>query len=116
MRVKRGFTSRRRHKRLLKRAEGFRGRRKDCFKLAKTAVQKALQHAYRDRKAKKREFRALWITRINAACRLAGISYSRFIAGLKSAQIEVDRKVLAQLAVIDPTSFAAIAEKAKASL
>ena len=116
MRVKRGFTLRRRHKKLLNLAEGFRGRRKDCYKIAKRAVQKALKSAYKDRRAKKREFRMLWIARINAASRLAGMSYSKFLHGLKTASIEIDRKVLADMAVRDPAAFAVIAEKAKAAL
>jgi large subunit ribosomal protein L20 len=116
MRVKRGFASRRRHKRRLKLAEGFRGRRKDCFKLAKRAVEKALQFSYRDRRAKKRDFRGLWIVRINAAARLNGLSYSRFIKGLSNANIELDRKVLAEMAYSDPASFAVVAERAKAAL
>jgi len=116
MRVKRGVTSRRRHKRRLKLAEGFRGRRKSSFKLAKLAVEKALQYAYRDRRAKKRDLRGIWIVRLNAAARLHGISYSRFINGLKSAEIEIDRKVLAELAMHDPQSFGAVVEQAKAAL
>lgn len=116
MRVKRGTVSRSRHKRVMKLAEGFRGRRKNCYKVSKLAVQKAMKFAYRDRRAKKREFRALWIARINAACRLAGISYSKFIAGLNKANIEVDRKVLADLAVRDAATFAAIADRAKQAL
>ena len=116
MRVKRGFASRRRHKRRLKLAEGFRGRRKNCFKLAKRAVEKALQFSYRDRRAKKRDFRGLWIVRINAAARLNGLSYSKLINGLAKANVELDRKVLAELAFHDPASFAVIAEKAKAAL
>ena len=116
MRVKRGVTSRKRHKRRLKLAEGFRGRRKSAFKLAKLAVEKALQYAYRDRRAKKRDMRGLWIVRLNAATRLHGISYSKFISGLKNAEIEIDRKVLAELAMHDPQSFGAIVTKAKAAL
>jgi len=116
MRVKRGTAGRARHKRRLKLAEGFRGRRNGCFKLAKRAVEKALQFSYRDRRAKKRDFRGLWIVRINAAARLSGISYSKFIRGLSNAQIELDRKVLAEIAFSDPASFAVIAEKAKAAL
>ena len=116
MRVKRGFASRRRHKRRLKLAEGFRGRRSDCFKLAKRAVEKALQFSYRDRRAKKRDFRGLWIVRINAAARLNGVSYSKLMLGLSKAKIELDRKVLAEIAFNDPASFAVIAEKAKAAL
>ena len=116
MRVKRGFASRRRHKRRLQLAEGFRGRRKNCFKLAKRSVEKALQYAYRDRRAKKREFRSLWILRINAASRACGLSYSRFIRGVSQAGIGLDRKVLADIAYTDPASFAVIAERAKAAL
>ena len=116
MRVKRGVTSRRRHKRLQKRAEGFRGRSKNCFKVAKTRVQKAMTYAYRDRKVKKRAMRALWNVRINAAARPLGISYSRLMFGLKNANIALDRKMLADLAVSDPQGFAAVVEKAKASL
>jgi large subunit ribosomal protein L20 len=116
MRVKRGTAGRKRHKRRLKLAEGFRGRRNGCFKLAKRAVEKALQFSYRDRRAKKRDFRGLWIVRINAAARLNGISYSSLIRGLSLAQIELDRKVLAELAFSDPASFAVVAEKAKAAL
>jgi large subunit ribosomal protein L20 len=116
MRVKGGFASRRRHKRRLKLAEGFRGRRSDCFKLAKRSVEKALQYAYRDRRAKKRDFRGLWIVRINAAARMSGLSYSALISGLSKAQVELDRKVLAELAYSDPASFAVVAEKAKAAL
>lgn len=116
MRVKRGYASRRRHKRRLKLAEGFRGRRSDCFKLAKRSVEKALQYAYRDRRAKKRDFRGLWIVRINAAARLHGMSYSAFIKGLSNANIDLDRKVLAEVAFADPASFAVIADRAKAAL
>lgn len=114
MRVKRGFASRRRHKRVLKRAEGFRGRRKNCFKLAKNSVQRAMKYATAARKVKKREFRKLWIARINAACRLNGITYSKFIAGLKTANIGLDRKVLADMAVREPASFSAITAQVKA--
>lgn len=116
MRVKRGTAGHRRHKRRLKLAEGYRGRRSDCFKLAKRAVEKALQFSYRDRRAKKRDFRGLWITRINAAARLNGLSYSKLIKGLSDANIQLDRKVLAEIAFADPASFAVIAEKAKAAL
>jgi len=116
MRVKRGTAGHRRHKRRLKLAEGYRGRRKDCFKLAKRAVEKALQFSYRDRRAKKRDFRGLWITRINAAARINGLSYSKLILGLSRANIELDRKVLAEIAFSDPASFAVVAEKAKAAL
>ena len=116
MRVKRGFAGRRKHKRLLKQAEGFRGRRGSNYKHAKLGVQKALKHAYKHRRLKKREFRAIWITRINAGVRLAGISYSRFVRGLKLARIELDRKILSDMAVHHPADFAAVAEKAKAAL
>jgi large subunit ribosomal protein L20 len=116
MRVKRGTAGRRRHKRRLELAEGYRGRRSDCFKLAKRAVEKALQFSYRDRRAKKRDFRGLWILRINAAARLNGLSYSKLIKGLSDANIQLDRKVLAEIAFSDPASFAVIAEKAKAAL
>ena len=116
MRVKRGFTSRRRHKRLLKLAKGFRGRRKNCFQLAKTSVQKALQYAYRDRKVRKRAFRSLWILRINAAARERGITYSRLVLGLKKAKVGLDRKALAFLAVNDPAGFGKVVEKAQAAL
>jgi large subunit ribosomal protein L20 len=115
MRVKRGTAGHRRHKRRLKLAEGYRGRRSDCFKLAKRAVEKALQFSYRDRRAKKRDFRGLWIIRINAAARLNGLSYSKLIKGLSDANIKLDRKVLAEIAFADPASFAVIAEKAKAA-
>jgi large subunit ribosomal protein L20 len=115
-RVKRGVTARARHKKVLEQAKGFRGRRKNVYRIAKEAVMKAGQYAYRDRRNKKREFRALWITRINAAARDAGVTYSQFMAGLKKAGIEVDRKVLADLAVMDKPAFAKIAEQAKASL
>ena len=113
MRVKRGFVSRRRHTAVMKRAEGFRGRRKNCYKFAKLATQKAMQFAYRDRRVRKRDFRQLWIARINAAVRLAGMSYSVFINGLKKANIEIDRKVLADLAVRDKAAFAAIVERTR---
>lgn len=108
MRVKRGFASRRRHNRLLKLAKGFRGRRGTTFKHAKLGVQKALQYQYRDRKAKKVEFRSLWITRINAAARINGTTYGKLVAALKAANIQVDRKVLAYLAVKDPQAFSAV--------
>ncbi|MEK8085238.1 50S ribosomal protein L20 [Aquabacterium sp. A3] len=115
-RVKRGVTARARHKKVLALAKGFRGRRKNVYRIAKQAVMKAGQYAYRDRRAKKREFRRLWIARINAASRSLGLTYSRFMAGIKKAQIEIDRKVLADLAVNDPAAFASIVEKAKAQL
>ena len=115
-RVKRGVTARARHKKVLALAKGFRGRRGNVFRVAKQAVMKAGQYAYRDRRQKKRQFRALWIARINAGARINGLSYSRFIAGLKKASIEIDRKVLADLAVNEKAAFAAIVEKAKATL
>ncbi|OPX56997.1 LSU ribosomal protein L20P [Oceanospirillum multiglobuliferum] len=115
-RVKRGVVARRRHKKVLKQAKGYYGARSRVFRVAKQAVIKAGQYAYRDRRQRKRQFRALWIARINAAARINGMSYSRFIAGLKKASIEIDRKVLADLAVYEKTVFAAIVEKAKAAL
>ena len=115
-RVKRGVVARARHKKVLKQAKGFRGRRKNVYRVAKQAVMKAGQYAYRDRRQKKRVFRALWIARINAAVRELGMSYSVFMAGLKRANIEIDRKVLADLAVADKTAFAKIAGQVKASL
>ncbi|MDZ7858639.1 50S ribosomal protein L20 [Sphaerotilus sp.] len=115
-RVKRGVTARARHKKVLALAKGFRGRRKNVYRIAKQAVMKAGQYAYRDRRAKKREFRRLWIARINAASRALGLTYSKFVAGLKKAQIDLDRKVLADLAVHDPVAFGSIVEKVKAQL
>ena len=106
----------RRHKKYLKRAKGNYGARRRLYRTARETVQKGLQYAYRDRRAKKRDFRRLWIVRINAAAREFGLSYSRFIDGLNKAEIEVDRKVLADLAVHDKDAFGALAEKAKASL
>ncbi|HZT61849.1 MAG TPA: 50S ribosomal protein L20 [Burkholderiales bacterium] len=115
-RVKRGVVARARHKKVLKQAKGFRGRRKNVYRVAKQAVMKAGQYAYRDRRQKKRQFRALWIARINAAVRELGMSYSVFMAGLKRANIDIDRKVLADLAVADKAAFAKIAGQVKASL
>ncbi|PPE70904.1 50S ribosomal protein L20 [Caldimonas thermodepolymerans] len=115
-RVKRGVTARARHKKVLALAKGFRGRRKNVFRVAKQAVMKAGQYAYRDRRAKKREFRRLWIARINAAVREQGITYSKFMNGLKKAAIAIDRKVLADLAVNDPAAFGSIVAKVKAQL
>ncbi|HET8790540.1 LSU ribosomal protein L20P [Modicisalibacter ilicicola DSM 19980] len=114
-RVKRGVVARRRHKKIMKQAKGYYGARSRVFRVAKQAVIKAGQYAYRDRRQRKRQFRALWIARINAAARQNGLSYSRFIAGLKQAGIEIDRKVLADLAVHEKATFAAIVEKAKAA-
>jgi len=115
-RVKRGVTARAKHKKVLAAAKGFRGRRGNVFRIAKEAVMKAGQYAYRDRRQRKRQFRALWIARINAAAREHGLSYSVFMNGLKKAAIEVDRKILADLAVADKPAFAKLAEQAKASL
>jgi len=115
-RVKRGVTARARHKKVLALAKGYRGRRKNVFRIAKQAVMKAGQYAYRDRRTRKRVFRRLWIARINAASRELGVSYSKFMAGLKKAQIDIDRKVLAELAVNDPAAFGSIVDKVKAQL
>ena len=115
-RVKRGVTARASHKKILDAAKGYRGRRKNVFRIANEAVMKAGQYAYRDRRTKKRVFRALWIARINAAARELGMPYSVFMNGLKKAQIEIDRKVLADLAVRDKPAFSRIVEQAKASL
>ena len=115
-RVKRGVTARRRHKKILKQAKGYYNARRKVFRVAKQAVTKALQYAYIGRKQKKRNFRSLWITRINAAARINGMSYSRFINGLLKAGITLDRKVLADIAVHDAAGFAALAEKAKSAL
>lgn len=114
-RVKRGVVARRRHKKVLKQAKGYYGARSRVFRVAKQAVIKAGQYAYRDRRNRKRQFRALWIQRINAGARISGMSYSRFVGGLKKAGIEIDRKVLADLAVHEKAAFAAIVEKAKAA-
>jgi large subunit ribosomal protein L20 len=115
-RVKRGVTSRKRHKKVLKEAKGYYGARSRSIKSARQAVIKAGQYAYRDRKQRKRQFRSLWIIRINAGARECGLSYSRFIAGCAKANIEVDRKMLAELAVYDKAAFAAIAARAKEAL
>ena len=115
-RVKRGVTARARHKKVLALAKGYRGRRKNVYRVAKQAVMKAGQYAYRDRRQRKRQFRRLWIARINAAARIYGLSYSKFMNGLKRAAIEVDRKVLADLAVFDIKAFEQLVEKAKAAL
>ena len=115
-RVKRGVTSHAKHKKVLKRAKGFYGRRKNTIRTAKAAVDKAAQYSYRDRKNRKRSFRALWIQRINAAAREHGLTYGRFISGLGKAGVEVDRKVLAELAVSEPASFKALVEKAEGAL
>ncbi len=115
-RVKRGVTARARHKKVMAKAKGYYGARSRVFRVANQAVTKAGQYAYRDRRQRKRQFRALWIVRINAAARQCGLSYSRFISGLRQAGVELDRKVLADLAVYDKTGFAALADKAKARL
>ena len=115
-RVKRGVTARARHKKVLDLAKGYRGRRGNVYRVAKQAVMKAGQYAYRDRRQRKRQFRALWIARINAGARECGLTYSRFMNGMKRAMIEIDRKVLADLAVFDKPAFAQIVEQAKASL
>ena len=115
-RVKRGVTSHRRHKKILKQAKGYYGARSRVFRVAKQAVIKAGQYAYRDRRQRKRQFRALWITRINAQSRANGLSYSRLIAGLKKANIGLDRRVLADLAVHDKPAFGAVVDLAKAAL
>ena len=115
-RVKRGVTAHRRHKNILRQAKGYYGARSRVFRVAKQAVIKAGQYAYRDRRVKKRTFRSLWITRINAQARAEGITYSQLIAGLKRANIQLDRRVLADLAVHDKAAFASIAEQAKAAL
>jgi large subunit ribosomal protein L20 len=115
-RVKRGVTAHARHKKVLDLANGYRGRRKNVYRVAKEAVMKAGQYAYRDRRQKKRQFRALWIARINAAARECGLSYSVFMNGLRKASIEVDRKVLADIAIFDKPAFGKLVEQAKASL
>ena len=115
-RVKRGVTARARHNKVLKQAKGYYGARSKVYRVAKQAVIKAGQYAYRDRRQKKRQFRALWIARINAGARECGLSYSRMINGLKKANIEIDRKVLADLAIFDNSAFSVLAEQAKASL
>jgi large subunit ribosomal protein L20 len=115
MRVKKGFKARRRRNRILKLAKGYRGRRKNCYKRANQAVERALDYAARDRAARKRNFRSLWIVRINAAARMVGLSYSKLIAGLTKNQVALDRKVLADMAVADPAGFAAVANIAKAA-
>jgi large subunit ribosomal protein L20 len=115
-RVKRGVTAHAKHKKVLDAAKGFRGRRGNVFRIAKEAVMKAGQYAYRDRRQRKRVFRSLWIARINAAARMHGMTYSVLMNGLKKAEIDIDRKVLADLAVADLPAFAKIAEEAKAKL
>jgi len=115
-RIKRGVTAHARHKKVLAEAKGYRGRRKNTIRVAKQAVEKAGQYAYRDRRVRKRTFRALWIQRINAAARELGLNYARFMSGLRLAGIEVDRKVLADIAVREPETFKALVDKAQAAL
>jgi len=115
-RVKRGVTAHARHKKVLEQAKGYRGRRKNVYRIAKEAVMKAGQYAYRDRRRRKRDFRVLWIARINAAARSCGMTYSVFMNGLKKADIQVDRKVLADIAVFDKAAFAKIVDTARATL
>ena len=115
-RVKGGFKSHRRHKKVLKMAKGYRGGRSKLYRTAAETVDRALNYAYRDRRVRKRDFRRLWIVRINAAARLHGLSYSRFIDGLAKAQVEVDRKILADIAVTDPSAFGKYADIASAAL
>lgn len=115
-RVKRGVTAHARHKKILKMAKGYRGRNKNVFRVAVEKVEKGLQYAYRDRRAKKRSFRSLWIQRINAATRIHDMTYSRFISGLIKAGVELDRKVLADIALKQPEAFAQLVETAKAAL
>lgn len=115
-RVKRGVIARRRHKKVLSQARGYYGARRKVYRVAKQAVTKAAQYAYRDRRQRKRDFRSLWIVRINAAAREHGLSYSRFMNGLKKAEVSIDRKVLADLAVHDKAAFGALAEKARSQI
>jgi large subunit ribosomal protein L20 len=115
MRVKKGVKARRRRNSILKLAKGFKGRRKNCYRRANQAVERALDYASRDRQRRKRDFRSLWIVRINAAARAVGLSYSKLIAGLTKAKVAIDRKILADLAVHDPAGFGAVAQIAKAA-
>jgi large subunit ribosomal protein L20 len=115
-RIKRGVTTRAKHKRVLEQAKGFYGRRKNTIRIAKQAVEKSMQYAYRDRKNRKRNFRALWVQRINAAVREHGLTYGRFIDGLNKAGIEIDRKILSDMAIHEPQAFAALVARAKTSL
>jgi large subunit ribosomal protein L20 len=115
-RIKRGVTAKARHKKVIAQAKGYRGRNKNCYRLALERVEKALQYAYRDRRNRKRDFRALWIQRINAAAREQGLTYGRMMHGLKQAGVEIDRKVLADLAVRDQPGFASLAQQAEAAL
>ena len=115
-RVKRGVTSHAKHKKVLKAAKGFYGRRKNTIRIAKQAVEKSMQYAYRDRKVRKRNFRALWVQRINAAVREHGLTYARFIDGINKAGVEIDRKVLSDMAIHEPAAFAAVVAQAKKAL
>ena len=115
-RVKRGVTAHARHKKILGRAKGYRGRSNNCFRIALEKVEKALQYAYRDRRVRKRNFRALWIQRINAAARLNGLTYAKFMHGLSRSGVELDREVLADLAVREPEAFKGLVEKAQSAL
>jgi large subunit ribosomal protein L20 len=115
-RVKRGVTAHAKHKKVLDAAKGFRGRRKNTIRIAKQAVEKSMQYAYRDRKARKRNFRALWVQRINAAVREHGLTYARFVDGINKAGIEIDRKVLSDMAIHEPQAFAAVVGEAKKAL
>jgi large subunit ribosomal protein L20 len=115
-RIKRGVTAKARHKEVLAQAKGYRGRSKNCYRLALRRVEKGLQYAYRDRRNRKRDFRSLWIQRINAAARLEGLTYGQMIHGLKTAGVEIDRKVLADLAVRDQMGFTSLAKRAQAAL
>ncbi|MCI5049188.1 MAG: 50S ribosomal protein L20 [Rickettsiales bacterium] len=114
--VKRGVTAKKRHKKILSMAKGYRGRSKNCYRVAVQSVEKGLQYAYRDRKVRKREFRRLWIQRINAAARQHSMSYSQFISGLAKAGVDVDRKVLAEIAVHEPAAFKALVDQSQAGL
>ena len=114
-RISRGITARARHKKVIKRAKGYYGRRKNVFRVAVQAVERGMQYAYRDRKKRKSDFRGLWIQRINAAVRMHGMTYSQFINGLKKGTIEIDRKILAELAVNQPEAFKALVEKAQST-
>ena len=115
-RVKRGVTQRARHKKVIKMSKGFRGRSKNCYRIALERLEKALQYAYRDRRNRKRDFRGLWIQRINAAVRAHGLNYSTFMHGIKAANIDIDRKVLSDLAIHEPATFTAIVDRAKSAV
>ncbi len=115
-RVKRGVTAHKRHKKIIQMAEGYRGRKKNCFRTARQQVEKSLQYAYRDRRNRKRDFRKLWIVRINAAARIYGLTYSQFINGLKKANIQIDRKVLSDIAINSPQAFESIFKQVDVAL